>query len=132
MENYCVKNEMDKSYEEELEMTNYQNNKLSQKDEEYTDFLCWILEQKNWDYSLAIINKEDWYNFYNSKEEIDMKMVIVDAKDFYNEFRKISNVDLFNEVCFISMTYIWDNGNDVNLIVKENGINKRYVISVIG
>lgn len=132
MENYYVKNEMDKSYEEELELTSYQNNKLSQKDEEYTEFLCWILEQKNWEYDIAIIRKEDWDNFYNSDDEMDMKMTIVETKNFYNEFRKISNVDLFDEDCFISMTYIWDNQNDVNLIVKNNGVNERYVISIIG
>ena len=133
MKNYCIKNEMDKSYEAELEMTNYQNNKLTQRDIEYTDFLCWILEQKNEGYDVCIIKGEDYDSFMNSEEEIDMKMIIVEAKDFYKEFRKVSNVDLFDEKCFISMTYIYENQNDVNLIVKDgNGINKRFVIGIVG
>lgn len=125
---------LDKSWNEEdyIGISEYQNSKLSQKDIEYTELLCWLLEQKNWEYDLTIIKGEHYDAFMNSDDEVDMKMKIIEAKDFYKEFRKISNVDIMDESCFISMTYIDDSGNDVNLIVNDNGINKRYIIGIVG
>jgi len=134
MKNYCINEEMDKSWNEEdyLEIAEYQNNKLSQKDIEYTEFLCFMLEQKEWKYDICIIKGEHYDNFMNSDDEVNMKMTIIKAKDFYKEFRKISNVNIMDEDCFVSMAYIDDSENDVNLIINDNGINKRYVIGIIG
>jgi len=134
MENYCVKEEMDKTWNEEdyIGIAEYQNSKLTQKDIEYTDFLCFILEQKENEYDICIIKGESYDKFIDSDDEVDMEMVIIEAKDFYEEFKKVSNIDIMNEKCFVSMTYIDENENDVNLIVNNNGINKRYVIGIVG
>ena len=134
MENYCAKNNIENQWNEEdyIEIANYQNNKLSQKDIEYTELLCFILEQKENKYDICIIKGEHYDNFMDSDDEIDMEMVIIEAKDFYKEFRKISNVDIMDESCFIKMSYIDEGKNDINLIVNDNGINKRYVIGIVG
>lgn len=125
---------MDKTWNDKdyLEIAEYRNNKLTQKDIEYTDLLCWILKQKEWEYDLSIIKGEQYDRFMKSDEEVDMDMTIIEAKDFYKEFKKVSNVDLFDDSCFVSMTYIDENQNDINLIVKDNGINKRFVIGIVG
>jgi len=133
MEQYCVKNEMDKQWSEEnyLEIAERQDERISQRDVEYTDFLCWILEQANWDHDLTIIKQEEWDRFYNSNnEEDEMKMNIVDSSQFYEKFKEISSVDILkNEDCFVSTKYI--QGNSVNLIVNVNEKNERYVIDIV-
>lgn len=135
MSEQLLTKKVDKLWNEEdyLEVAEYQNNKLSQKDIEYTDLLCWILEQKENEYDICIIKGENYENFMNSDEEVDMDMVIIEAKDFYKEFRKISNIDIMDESCFMKMLYIDGSKNDVNLIVQDdNGINKRYVVGIVG
>ena len=132
MKNYYDNKEMDKSWNEEdyLEIAEYQNNKLSQKDIEYTEFLCWILEQRDWENDIMIIKGNEYDRFMesdnNDDEEMDMK--IVESDNFYNQFKEITNVDIMNENNFVSMKYI--SRNDINLILRANGMNQRFVIGV--
>lgn len=126
-ENYLHNREEQESTEN---CTDYQlNNNLSDRDIEYTEFLCWMLECRNWDNEIAIIKGEEWDRFWESKiedDEIDMK--IVQASDFYEEFEKLVGIDDFDE-CFVHMKHIDD--NSVNLIVNVNGRNERYYIDVL-
>lgn len=134
MENYCVKNEMDKLWKDEdyIEIAEKQHERLSQKDVEYTEFICWILEQQTWDNDLIIVKGHAWDKFWESdiKDEQDMDMEIVESNNFYKQFEKLFGIDIFDEDNFVSMKYIDDGQNDMNLIVKDNGINQRYVIGV--
>jgi hypothetical protein len=112
--------------------TGYQlNSNLSDRDIEYTEFLCWMLEQSDWDYEIAIIKESEWNRFWESKiEDDEIGMEIVQASDFYDEFEKLVGIDDFDE-CFVHMKYIDELMNSVNLIVNVNGVNQRFIIDVL-
>jgi hypothetical protein len=127
MKNYYINNEVDKTCDEKYVYC--RNQIISQKDVEYTEFICFILEQRNWENDIMIIKGEEYDRFTESDIEDDiMDMYITDSDEFYNEFKKVSNVDMMDEDCFVSMKYI--NKNDINLIVRANGMNQRFVIGV--
>jgi hypothetical protein len=128
MEKYY--NEMDNLEKDYQEIAKEQYERISQRDIEYTDFLCWILEQTNWDNQLNIIKGEEYERFMESDDKEDeMDFVMIESKDFYEEFKKITGINLLSDENFVSTKYI-DN-NSVDLIVKVNGINKRYIIDVV-
>ena len=131
MENCYDNKEMDKVWNEEdyLEIAERQHERLSQKDIEYTDLLCWILEQFNEKNDIMIIHGKEYDRFMKSDNEDDaMDMQIVKSKDFHTEFKKISGIDIMNESNFVSMKYI--GSNDINLIIGTNGDKQRYVIGI--
>lgn len=102
---------------------------ISQKDIEYTDFLCWILEQRDWENDVMIIKGKEYDRFMELDNEDEvMDMQIVKSDKFYDEFKNISSADIMNEDNFVSMKYI--SRNDINLIVRANGMNQRFVIGV--
>lgn len=57
---------------------NIYQNQISQRDDEYTEFLCWILEQRDWENDIMIIKGQEYDRFMesdNEDEEIDIKIV---------------------------------------------------------
>ena len=55
----------------EKECEQYQKefyNNLSQKNIEYTEFLCFILEQTEWENDLIIIKQGEWDRFWDSED----------------------------------------------------------------
>ena len=132
MKNYYDNKEMDKSQNEEdyLEIAERQHERLSQKDIEYTDLLCWILQQFNEKNDIMIIHGKEYDRFMKSdNEDEEMDMQIVESDKFYNQFKEITNVDILrNEDNFVSMKYI--GSNDINLIIGTNGDKQRYVIGI--
>lgn len=109
-------------------------NNVPQKTIEYTEFLCFILEQTEWQNDLIIIKQEEWDRFWNSKDsdEKDMDLIIVQAKDFYDEFEKITGIDHWKfEECFVSTKYIDERTyNTMNLIIDVDGKRERFIIDV--
>jgi hypothetical protein len=108
------------------------NAEQSVRDEELTEFLCWIIEQSNWDHEIAIIRQESWDTFWNSEDkyEKDIDMEIVQASDFYEVFERIIGINDFNE-CFVHMKYIDEMQNSINLIVNVNDRNQRFIIDLV-
>jgi hypothetical protein len=104
----------------------------SPRDEELTEFLCWMLEQNDWDHEIGIIRSEEFDRFWNSKIEDDvMDMKMVQADNFYEEFEKFIGINDFDE-CFVHMKYIdYICCNSVSLIMNVNGILQRFIIDLI-
>jgi len=109
-----------------------QHERLSERYEEYTEFISWILNQKEWDNQLVIIKGKEYTNFMESDDKNDvMDMETVDSNNIYKEFKRILGVDIFNEEeYFVSAKYIDRARNDINLIVEIDGNNERFIIGV--
>ena len=105
---------------------------VPQKTIEYTEFLCFILEQTEWQNDLIIIKQGEWDRFWEAKDEKDMNMIIVQAKDFYDEFEKITGINHWKfEECFVSTKYIDERSyNTMNLIIDIDGKRERFIIDV--
>lgn len=105
-------------------------NNVSSKEIELTEFQCWILERKNWDEQLNIIKQEDWDRFRNSKDEYrELDIIYIDTNDFYNKFEQLFGIYDFDEN-FVSMEYIDELQNSINLIIDINGVSQRFRIDV--
>lgn len=123
MENVLIKNE-----------NGYIGEDLPQKTEEYLEFISFLLEQEDWERDVVIIRGEDWDEFYSTDdEEYEMKLEYCDARNFYDKFAEITNTDKWKfESYFVSSKYIdeWTY-NTMNLIVKINGRNERFIIDAV-
>lgn len=108
---------------------------LPQRTIEYLVFLDFLQEQRDWDNDLVIISGEEWDKFYDpaTDDEYEMKLDIVNVKDFFDKFAEITKTDKWKfESYFVSSKYIdeWTY-NTMNLIVKVDGINKRFIIDCV-
>jgi hypothetical protein len=120
--------------ENEFMGKDYQNN-LSQKTEEYLEFISFLLEAEEWDNEIVVIKSEMWDKFYETDDE-DYEMEIADhfsASDFYDKFAKITKTDKWKfETCFVSAKYIDEvYYNTMNLIIKINDRNERFIIDIV-
>lgn len=123
MENYCVNQEeiMYKQWNDEdyLKITERQRMKLSQKEIEQTEFICWVMNHIDED--LNLYTQEDYDN-----ENYD-NVVVCDGQTLYDKI----GVDILElEECFVG-AYIeskWT--NSVSLVVRIDGIDKSFVIDV--
>lgn len=112
----------------------YESN-LPQRTIEYLGFLNFLQEQRDWDNDLVIISGEEWDKFYDptTDDEYEMKLDIVNVKDFFNKFAEITKTDQWKfENYFVSSKYIdeWTY-NTMNLIVKVDGLNQRFIIDCV-
>jgi len=111
-----------------------QFNNLPQKTEEYLEFISFLLEQENWSNDVVIIKGEDWDEFYSSDDiEYEMKLEYCDARSFYDKFAEITGTDKWKfESYFVSSKYIDTyTYNTMNLIVKINNVNQRFIIDAV-
>jgi hypothetical protein len=130
-ENYLYNKEQQEATENSIYVCQRLNNNTPDKDSEYTEFLCWILEKTEWDNEITIIRQEEWDRFWNSDiEDDEMDMGIVYASDFYNEFERLVGIEDFDE-CFVHMKYIDELQNSISLIVNVNGKDERFRVDVL-
>ena len=111
----------------------YESN-LPQRTIEYLTFLDFLQEQWNWDNDLVIISGEEWDKFYSTDDiDYEMKLDIVNSEDFFNKFAEITKTDQWKfESTFISSKYLDTyTYNTMNLIVKIDGINQRFIIDCV-
>jgi hypothetical protein len=140
-ENYLLTLEDEKYIQEkESEVNDINNNveyyssRIRQNNDEYLEFINFLLEQEDWSNELVIIKGEIWDEFYSTDdEEYEMKMEYCDAKSFYEKFAEITetNIEEF-ETNFISSKYIDTyTYNTMNLIIKINGTSQRFIIDAV-
>jgi len=108
---------------------------LPQRTIEYLTFLDFLQDQRDCDNDLVIISGEEWDKFYDpaTDDEYEMKLDIVNVKNFFDKFAEITKTNQWKfESYFVSSKYIdeWTY-NTMNLIVKINGINQRYIIDCV-
>ena len=111
-----------------------QFNNLPQKTEEYLEFISFLLEQENWSNDVVIIKGEDWDEFYNTDDdEYEMKLEYCNASKFYDKFAEMTGTDKWKfESYFVSSKYIDTyTYNTMNLIVKINNVNQRFIIDAV-
>ncbi len=98
---------------------------LTQREVEYTDFLCFI--DRFQDYDFAIIPEAEYNNFYADEDKEEMDMKIVESSDFYEAFEK----DIWSfEDCFVSSTYTDERENQVYLAIMINGEEKKFIVDI--
>lgn len=108
---------------------NIYQNTINQGEDEHLKMVQWINGHKEEDFPFMIIKGEEYDRFHNSDDKDDeMDMKIAESNNFYNKFKEITGIHLLNEDNFVSMKYI--GSNDINLIVRANGMNQRFVIGV--
>lgn len=102
-----------------------------QRQDEHLEFICWILEQKNFDNDIMIIKGEEYDRFMDSNiEDDEMNMIIVNAENFYSKFKETTNVNLIDIDNFLSMTYIDEGRNDIEIILNIDRIEERFIIGI--
>jgi hypothetical protein len=107
------------------------NHVLQQRDDELTEFQCWIFERKSWDEQLNLIRQEEWDRFLNSKDkDKELDIICIEPSDFYNEFEELLGIYDFDK-SFVHMNYIDELKNSINLIVNVNGVNQRFRVDVV-
>lgn len=133
----CVKineTEVDKSKELVLlkEVLDGQKEYLNQE-EEYLEFISFLCEQAKWEGQILIIKREEYDRCMQSKNEDDcMDLITIDSEKFYKGFKKktgISQVEFRD--CFVSAKYIDDGYNDIDLVVRVNNIEERFIIGLV-
>lgn len=111
-----------------LEMDKQQELK---RQDEHLQLLKWIDENESTDFPFRIITKIEWNRFYNSDDEDDiMEMISVECNEFYGRFKKITGVNLLRIDQFISMKYIDDGHNDIEIIINVDGKQEIFVIGI--
>lgn len=103
-----------------------------QREDEHLEFICWICNNTYDDFPFMLISGEEWDRFqYSDIEDDEMDMMLIDGEEFYDKFKDITGIELLDfDDQFISMTYIDEGNNDIELIVNINGDNKRYIIGI--
>lgn len=135
MENVLIKNENNHMGENEKEVIKKYYENLSQKTEEYLEFISFLLEQEEWDREVIIIKQSDWDEFYNTDDEdYEMKITAyVQASEFYDKFAEITGTDECKfESSFVSSKYIDTyTYNTMSLIVNIEGNIERFIIDCV-
>lgn len=108
---------------------------LSQRTLDYLTFIDFISEQADDEGNLIVTRQEEMDRF-KASNDIDREMKItayVQANEFSDKFAEITGIDeLKFESCFISSKYIDTyTYNTMNLIVKTNGKNERFIIDCV-
>ena len=119
--NYIVKIEKEKMTELYLAQG------LTDKQIDLDNFNFYLLN--NQEYQLVVIRENEYYRFMNSDiEDYIMNIKLVDYEDFYE---KAFGIDLWEfEKNFVSISFMDENQDMINIILKVNGVNERFVIHV--
>lgn len=134
MENVLIKNENGYIGESEKDVIKKHYETLPQKTEEYLEFISFLLEQEEWCRDVVIIRGRDWDEFYSTDDEdYEMKLEYCDARSFYDKFAEITGTDKWKfESYFVCAKYIDEvYYNTMNLIVKVNNRNERFIIDCV-
>jgi hypothetical protein len=111
----------------EIYCCEYQKQKEKQRENEYTDFLCYLFMNK--DYEFAIIEESEWNEFYADKDKEDMDMKIVCYDKFYQDG---FGIDLWKfESCFVSGQYIDDNERTIKIELMFNNEVKGFIVDLV-
>jgi len=134
IEDYETFLQFQEAQEEEFNVDVYENNP-SPKAEDYLMFVDFLIEQEKWQREVIIVTESDWNEFYDSND-LDREMKItayVQANEFSDKFAEITGIDeLKFESCFVSSTYLDTyTYNTMNLIIKINGVNQRFIIDCV-
>ncbi|BCZ47608.1 hypothetical protein psyc5s11_36750 [Clostridium gelidum] len=101
-------------------------NVLTQQEAEYTDFLCFV--DQNQDYDFAIIPEDEYNSFYADEEKEEMQMKIVDSDSFYKAF----GMDIWSfEERFISATYTDERENQILITIMINEEEEKFIIDLV-
>lgn len=106
--------------------------KANQREEEHLELLRWINSNKDYEFPFMLIKGKEWNRFMQSDIEDDiMDMIIIDCDEFYTKFKEIIGVQLLEISNFISMTYIDETQNDIEVvIVNADDKQEKFVIGV--
>lgn len=98
---------------------------LTQQEVEYTDFLCFIDQNQDWEF--VLIPEEEMEKFNNSDDyEMDLKML--DCENFYQEG---FNMDVWSfEDCLLSAVYEDETESRMLLTVMLNNEEKKFIIDI--
>jgi hypothetical protein len=127
-----IKNENEFMEKESFSIKDYYDS-LSQKQLERMDFEDFLLDAIKWQEDVIIIRGEDMDEYKKigmKDDDYEIKMQYTDGIDFYKKFKEITGVGLEEfDKDFISAKYIdLETENSMNLIIKVNGINQRFII----
>ena len=101
-------------------------NVLTQQEAEYTDFLCFV--DQNQDYDFVIIPEDEYNSFYADEDKEEMQMRIVDSDSFYNAF----GMDIWSfEEHFISATYTDERENQMLITIMINEEEEKFIIDLV-
>lgn len=102
-----------------------------ERQDEHLKMLKWISENEDVYFPFKITIGDEWDKFWNSDDEdYEMNMQIIECDEFYNKFKELTGVSLLSDNDFISMSYIDEAQNDIEIVVNVNNTNKRFVIGV--
>jgi len=122
MENYCIKEEVDKQWKDEdyLKIAEKQHARLGKRNKEYTEFICWVMNHINED--LNIYTQEDYEN-----ENYDNVIPCV-GNEIYDKL----GIDILElEECFIEAYLENKWTNSIKLVVRVNYEEIGYIIDVM-
>lgn len=105
---------------------------LSQRTIDYLTFIDFITEQADSEGNLIVTRQEEMDKFKASNDiDRELDFIIMSGENFFEEFEKMIGNHWSFETCFVTAKYIdeWTE-NSMNLIVKVDGINKRFIIDV--
>jgi hypothetical protein len=124
--------------EEEGEISDYEQYLIEvdkrrelKRQDEHLHLLKWIDENTDDDFPFKISTRKEFDRFYNSDDEDDiMDMLIIECDEFYARFKEITGVNLLSNNDFIEMSYIDESQNDIELVVRINDRQERFIIGV--
>lgn len=101
-------------------------NVLTQQEIEYTEFLCFI--DQNQEYDFVIIPESEYTAFYADEDKEEMKMKIVDSDNFYEAF----GFDMWSfEEHFVSAVYTDERENQMLLTILIEDEEEKFIIDLV-
>jgi len=101
------------------------------REDEHLALLKWIDENQDTDFPFMLITKDEYDTFIQADDEdYIMDRQVIEGDEFYIKFKEITGVQLLYLDEFISMSYIDEARNDIELVVNINKDNKRFIIGV--
>lgn len=98
---------------------------LTQQEVEYTDFLCFI--DQNQDYDFVIIPESEYTAFYADEDKEEMEMKIVNLDNFYEAFE----LDIWSfEKHFVGATYTDERENQMLLTILIDSEEEKFIIDL--
>lgn len=104
-----------------------------ERQDEHLKMLKWISDNESINFPFKITTGDKWDEFWNSyDEDCEMDMITVECDEFYIKFKEITGINLLElSDNFVSMSYIDEAQNDIEIIINDvNGNNKRFIIGV--
>lgn len=103
--------------------------KQIQRQEEHLELLRWINYHKQWEEDFKVITGNEW-NCYKNSKDYEMNMICLEHDEIYGGFYNMTGVHLINIDDFVSMIYIDDGKNDIEIVVNIDDKEEKYIIGV--